>query len=85
MLRKRLEPGGSPGLQNQWPAKSGRWVRFPSASATHLFIPPDQLAKAAVEQSHQRSAEIWPIFDGTSAFVRAAAGVGYGSKWVIEG
>ena len=32
-MRKRMEPGGSPGLQNRWPANSGRWVRFPSASA----------------------------------------------------
>src|SRR6202034_75369 len=35
-LRKRQKPGGFLGPQNQWPANSGRWVRFPSASATSL-------------------------------------------------
>ena len=34
-----MEPGRFPGLQNQWPANSGRWVRFPSASASLLLFP----------------------------------------------
>ena len=38
-VRRRSGSGGPPGLQNQWPANSGRWVRFPSVSAAGSLRP----------------------------------------------
>lgn len=60
--------GGPPGLQNQRPAESGRWVRFPSASATSEMILAATLSDDANAARGARGADVvaaWFLPDKT--------------------